>query len=377
MSEQKLGQFLTEENINNLAAYILNCCQDAGDMGHIDAEYQEWRNRYKVSLGFMTWHISNDFMPKFWLFLSQGEEGWDKLITAIEADDGTLSEFVAPLLSQLEEALVGYEPPKGDSFYELMGIDFEAVDKRLSGLTTAGAASIRDLARTVNTELDLVNKDRDLVKDFDGILTFDTDLGKNFKLRLCFDKIAPINEEGIGMVMRTPMTEEDGKKYLRDTYPKVLSKLDHINGLVTALFESKAVKDSEYLLEYAANAVDVLLTKAFLNQVITYIQFGGIDDWRVQSEDTPNNTACFKILDAEVEHIIKLLDELPKPEGVDIHSIDIDTLAVFGRNNDNKVVTPAVQGFTEEKLLRRYSKGFERLLAIRLAMSDNAHFFRA
>lgn len=377
MSEQKLEQFLTEENINNLAAYTLNCCQDAGDIGHIDAEYQEWRNRYKVSLGCMTWHISNDFMPKFWLFLSQGEEGWDKIISAIEADNGTLSEFVSPLLSKLEEAMVGYEPPKDDDFYTLMGIDFEAVDKRLGGLTTAGAGVIRDLARTINAELDLVNKDRNLVKDFDGILTFDTELGKDFKLSLCFDKIAPINEEGIGMVMRTPMTEEDGKMYLRDTYPKVLSKLEHMNSLVTSLFESKAVKNSEYLLEYAANAVDVLLTKAFLNQVITYIQFGGIDDWRVQSEDTPNNTACFKILDAEVEHIIKLLDDLPKQEGVDIYSIDIDTLAVFGRNNDNKVVTSVVQGFTEEKLLKRYSKGFERLLAIRLGMSDNAHFFRA
>lgn len=377
MSEQKVEKFLTEENINNLAAYILNCCQDAGDMGHIDAEYQEWRNRYKVSLGLMTWHISNDFLPKFWLFLSQGEEGWNKILDAIEAEDGTIAEFVAPLISQLEEAMVGYEPDESDPFYKLMGIDFENVDKRLEGLTTAGAGVIRDLARTVNAELDLVNKDRNLVKDFDGILTFDTDLGKDFKLHLCFDKIAPINEEGIGMVMRTPMSEEDGKMYLRDSYPKVLSKLNHMNSLVSALFENKAIKESQYLTEYAANAIDVLLTKAFLNQVITYIQFGGVDDWRVQSDDTPNNTACFKYLDAEVEHIIKLLDELPKQEGVDIYSIDIDTLAVFGRNNDNKVVTPAVQGFTEEKLLRRYSKGFERLLAIRMGMSDNAHFFRA
>lgn len=377
MSESKVETFLTEENINNLAAYTLNCCQDAGDMGHVDAEYQEWRNRYKVSLGLITWHISNDFMPKFWLFLSQGEEGWDKIVDKIEAEDGTINEFVAPLLSSIEEVMVGYEPDQNDPFYKLLGIDFENVDKRLEGLTTAGAGVIRDLAKTINKELDLVNKDTDLVKDFDGILTFDTNLGKDFKLSLCFDKIAPINEEGIGMVMRTPITDEDGEKYLRGTYPKVLTKLEYMNSLVTGLFESKAVRESEYLLGYAANAVDVLLTKAFLNQIITYIQFGGIDDWRVQGKDTPNNKACFEILDAELENVIKLLDELPKGEGVDLHSLDIDTLAAFGRNNDNRVVTPAVQGFTEQKLLSRYSKGFERLFAIRLSMSDNAHFFRA
>ena len=377
MSEHKVEQFLTEANLDNLVAYVLNCCQDAGDIGHVDAEYQEWRNRYKVSLGIMTWHISNDFMPRFWLLLSQGEEGWDKLIDIIGADDGICSEFVAPLLSNIEEVTADWIPASDDSFYNLLGIDFDNVDKRLEGLVTAGAGCIRDLAKTINKELDLVNKDTDLVKDFDGILTFDTDLGENFKLSLCFDKIAPVNEEGIGMVMRTPMTEEDGKAYLRDTYPKVLTKLEYMNSLVSGLFESKIVQSNEYLKKYAADAVDVVLTKAFMNQIITYIQFGGVDDWRVQGADTPNNIACFKVLDAEMEHIIKLLDALPKEEGVDIHSIDLDTLAVFGRNNDNRVVTPAVQGFTEQQLLRRYSKGFERLLAIRMGMSDNAHFFRA
>lgn len=377
MSEQKVEQFLTEANLDNLVQYVLNECQDAGDIGHVDAEFQEWRNRYKVSLGIVTWHISSDFMPKFWLYLSQGPDGWDKIIDAIEAEDGTIKEFYAPLLSNIEEVTADWIPASDDGFYNLMGVDFDNVDRRLEGLMTAGAGVIRDLAKTVNAELDLVNKDTDVVKDFDGILTFDTDLGRNFKLSLCFDKIAPINEEGVGMVMRTPITDEDGKMYLRNTYPKVLTKLEYMNSLVTGLFESKAVRDNEYLMDYAAKAVDVLLTKAFLNQVITYIQFGGIDDWRVQGKDTPNNIACFKVLDAEMENVIKLLDALPKEEGVDIHSLDLDTLAAFGRNNDNRVVTPAVQGFTEQQLLRRYSKGFERLFAIRLGMSDNAHFFRA
>lgn len=377
MSEMKLEQYLTEENINNLGDYVLNNCQDAGDIGHIDAEFQEWRNRYKVSLGLVTWHISKDYMPKFWYNLSLGPEGWDRIQDALEAEDGTIKEFYAPLLSDIEEAITGVASIDHDEFYDLMGIDFEKVDNRLSGLITTSAHSLREIARIINERMVVVEKDRNIVKDFDGILTFDTATGRDFKLSLCFDKVPPIAENNNAMIMRTPITQEDAELYLGESYVKVQSRIEHINGLVTDLLTGKSVKGVEYLIDYAANAIDVILTKAFLDQIITFVSFGGTDDWRVHGDDSPNNIECFKILDAEVENIIKMLDALPKEEGVDIHSIDIDTLAVFGRNNDNRVVTPAVQGFTEEKLLRRYSKGFERLLSIRLGMSDNAHFFRA
>ncbi len=365
-------KFLTDANINNLIQYVLHDCQDAGDISNVDIEFQEWRNRYKVSLGLLNWHISVDFMPRFWLLLDKGVEGWEEICQAIEAEDGSIKEFISVRLDDLPTVYESTDP-----FYELMGEDFTNVDRKLEGLVTASAATIRELAKIINAQMELVTRNRDIVKDFDGILTFDTATGKDFKLSLCFDKVPPIAENNTAMIMRTPITQEDAELYLGDIHPKIVSRLDHINKLVETLLTGKAVTKHPELLDYAAMGIDVTLTKAFLNQIVTYISFGGIDDWRMNGDDSPNNIACFKILDDEVEHIIKELEALPKQEGVDLYSLDIDTLAAFGRNNDNRVVTPAVQGFTEPKLLSRYSKGFERLLGIRLGMSDNAHFFRA
>lgn len=361
-----------DANHENLCEYALHCCQDVGDMGAYKVEHQEWKGRYKVSLGIFAWYVSEEFLPKFWLGISSGEEGWDLLEQVMETEDGRLKELIVPAYTDLPTIYKTEE-----SFGNLTGEDFINIDRRMEGLIKASGQTIREIAHLINKEMDEIAKDTEVVKDFDGILTFDTLTGKDFKLQLCFDKVEPVKENNNAMIMRTPMTKEDGEMYLRDTYPKVLSRLDHVNKIVTVLLESKAVKGHPALFDYACRALDVTLTHAFLNQIVTYVSFGGFDNWRMDGKETPNNKACFKILDAEVEHIIKLLDELPRGEGVDLHSLDLDTLAAFGRNHDNKVVTAAVQGFTEQKLLSRYSKGFERLLSIRLGMNDSPYFFRA
>lgn len=343
---------------------------DVNDDEVMVTEQQVWRDRYKVSLGGNVWYIKNDAWPHFWLALNKGD--YNSIGELSEGKDELVKFRTVPLGGQIDRHF-----DESDPLYQLVGEDFNNIDRRMSGLVNAGAANIREIAGLINKEMEAVNKDTDVVKDFDGILTFNTPVGKDFKLELCFDKVNPVDPKNSNVeIQRTPITPEDRATYLRETGPKVVKRLNHITGMVQDLLKSEKVNSNPYLLDYTIRAVEVTLVMAFLNQTITYISFGGVDDWRPQGEETPNNKVCMQILDDEVEHLIKLLDDIPKEEGVDVYSIDMDTFAIFGRNNDNRVVTAALQGYTGD-ILNRYSRGFERLLAIRMGLSDNNHFFKA
>lgn len=330
-------------------------------------EEQEYKDRYKVSLGQHAFYIKKAFLPKFWLILSK--EDFKLIEELIEAEDD---------VKYLPIGYVGeYTFDESDPFYQTTGQDFDALEDRVSKLARTAAQSIQHIALLVNEDQRTVLDDTNKVKDFDGILTFNSELGKDFGLHLCFDKVAPVSDENDGLVIdRTKMTDEDKVMWFPKNHAAIDKALGHINELVRVFYASKVVTWNEYIAKYAEMSVDCSILKAFLDQNIEYITFGGKDDWRVNGVDTPNNKACFEILDQELEGIIKYLDAIPKTEGVDIYSIDIDTYTVFGRNDNNHVVTPIVQGHTEH-LLKRYSRGFERLLSTRMGMSDNAHFFKA
>ncbi|AEV89701.1 hypothetical protein OBP_264 [Pseudomonas phage OBP] len=368
MSEkQKMSDIQNQANLIKLAQFLR---LDVLDNEVMVIEHQEWRDRYKVSLAGNIWYVKTQAVPHFWLALEKGD--YNSIGELSEGKDELVKFRHAPSIQLIDRNFDQTGP-----LSELMGEDFINIDRRMSGLVNAGAANIRDIAKMINTEMDLVNKDTDVVKDFDGILTFNTPVGKDFKLELCFDKVKPVDEGNEKIeIQRTPITKEDQDTYLRGTGKKVVDRLNEVTKLVQSLLNTPKVQSNPELLDYAVRAVEVTLTMAFLNQTITYISFGGVDDWRPQGETTPNNEVCMKILDDEVEHLIKFLDDIPKQEGVDVYSIDMDTFAIFGRNNDNRVVTPALQGYTGD-ILKRYSRGFERLLAIRMGLSDNAHFFKA
>lgn len=332
-------------------------------------EEQEWFDRYKVSLGGLVWYVGKAFLPRFWLLLSECQ--FQEVIVITESEDNNVNFVQAPFIENIK-----FEFNPKDPFYQLTGEDYVNVEDRIGGLIKAAAAVIRDSAKEINLAIDRVARDTDIVKDFDGILTYDTPLGKDFNLVLCFDKVQPISDDNSSITIeRTPITKEDQDKYLGETGKKVQAKIKYINELVTNLLESKAVSRNPHLVEYAGNLITGTLVNAFLNQTIVFISFGGRDHWSVLSKDTPNNVACMKILDAEVERLIKYLDGLEKTEGVDIYSFDLDTFAIFGRNFDNRVVTPALQGHTQA-ILDRYSKGFEDTLTARMSMIDNQHFFK-
>lgn len=332
-------------------------------------EKQDYHDRYKVSLGHYVWLVNASFIGKFWLML---EEGNYTELDAIIKEEKEVEESIYIPYTLLPET---FETPA--DFANLCGEDFINVENRMSGLVKAIAMNIRETANIVNEEMDKVSRDGDIVKDFDGYMTFDTKLGLDFAVHLCFDKIKPIDLNNVdAWIERTPITDEDLAMYFPNAGKKILGKLEQTNSLVKAFLESKAVTRNPELVEYAAFLINGTLITPYLNQNVTYISFGGQDNWSVLGKETKNNLECFKYLDQEIEGIIKMLDDIEKTEGVDIYSMDIDTFAVFGRNFDNKVVTPALQGYVQP-LLDKYSKGFEQTLATRMAMIDNQHFFKA
>lgn len=331
-------------------------------------EEQDYKDRYKVSLGQHIFYVKNEFLPKFWLILSKYD--FKTIQECIEQEEGVTYAVSVPLVGE-------FPIDETDPFYQTIGLDFSNVDERLSKLSNATVAAIQHMAGLVNKAQKDVLGNTDIVKDFDGILTFNSELGKDFKLRLCFDKIKPVDLANDGLVIdRTDMTGADMVKYLGESTDKILDTIANINELVSVFYSSKTVTHNEYITKYAEMALNLTILKAFLDQNIEYITFGGRDDWRMNGPDTPNNVACMKYLDEEIEFLIDYLDQIPKTEGVDFYSIDMDTYTIFGRNNNNHVVTPMLQGHTNG-ILSRYSRGFERLLSIRMGMSDNVHFFKA
>lgn len=371
MNGLKEFNYESENHYNLVAFAILNQLM-VTEESPFKVEYQDYHDRYKVSLGGYAWLVAKDYIGKFWLAIDKMD---DEAQGFIDRGNGAENKNVRMTATgPVNELTYTYTDT---TFGQLTGEDFLNVEKRMEGLITASAQVIREVAEKINKEQSAVAKDTSVVKDFDGILTFDTKLGKDFGVSLCFDKIPPVRAGNSDVfIERTPMTKEDGEMYMRETYAKVNERLAFMNGLVRDFMQAKAVQKDEFLVKYAETLVNGTLAHAYLNQNVIYISFGGEDRWGTLDKDTENNVKCLETLDQEVEKIIQLLDGIEKTEGVDIYSLDIDTFAIFGRNFDNRVVTPALQGYTQ-KLLDNYSKGFEQCLSTRLMMIDNQHFFKA
>jgi len=335
---------------------------DVGNSELFSIEEQEYKDRYKVSLGTKSFYVPKDLIDTFWKLLENA--------SYLDVEELMKQEKITWIHNVIIDSVVS------TSMEDLVGEDFVSVERRASGLATAAGGVIREISKLINEQMEIVNKDTSIVKDFDGILTFNTELGKDFNIRLCFDKVPPIYPEiDKFVIQRTDILPEDLETYFGEVGKKINSRLAHINSLVGDFFASKKLSDSKDLTEYGESLINHTLIMAFLSQHITFISFGGKDDWRSNSTETPNNKACFVYLDQEVDKIFKLLDGIPKEEGVEVYSIDIDTFAIFGRK-DNKVVTPALQGYTEN-ILNHYSQGFERVLTNRLTHIDSDYIFKA
>lgn len=387
MNEQQLHEieFQSDNHFNLYMFSALFLHQPVINPGSFKIEEQEWRDRYKVSLGDnLSWLIKSDFLPNFWLALDQGlkaepETGHNALKQLENMINTSGVVVLYPNIQNVDFPSDLEDPLYQDTFWKLTGEDYLAVDRRLEGMIKASSMTIREIAGLINKGMEAVAADTSIVKDFDGIVTFGCKLGSEFNVELCFDKVPPVSDDNNGrLIERTPITEEDALAYFSfdDTHKKIQSRLKHINDLVSALFQNEKIKSAPELFRYAELAVNLTMVKAFLDQNVNYISFGGKDNWRSDGEETPNNKACFEILDAETDKLFKLLDSIPKEEGVDVYSVDVDTFSIFGRNNDNKVVTPALQGYTED-ILKPFSQGFERVFATRLALIDTQYVFRA
>lgn len=336
-------------------------------------EKQEHLDRYKVSLGNQQFYIPAEAYNRFWVDI---EKDIDAVAMEIGDSIWAAKDVFFPLRVRPAPGEIVFTVDETDDFYSLMGIEFINVENRIRGVMTAASHVIRDIARFVNKEMSEVALNTDIVKDFDGILTYRTETGRKFKLDLCLDKVKPVDDSNDNIVIqRTPITPEDLKTYLPNAGEKILGQLKTINDAVAAMFQSKRIAENEELMHYAEILLNGVLVSLFLDQNINYITFGGRDDWSSMGKETPNNKACFVYLDQEVDRIFKLLEEIPLEEGVEVWSIDLDTFAIFGRK-DNKVVTPALQGYVEG-ILKPYSQGFEKILTARMSLLDSPHIFKA
>lgn len=383
MLEQQLHEIeFKDENHYNLYVFSKFLGLNVINPGFFEVTHQEWNHRYKVSIGNYNFYVIETFLPKLWLVL-RASETWEfdkeneaspfELISDKVYDEDDKEIYLAPAVGN---ELVTNEFAFDGEFFELIGENYTSVEQRIEGLDKAVGATIKHVAKLINKAMENVARDVSIVKDFDGIITFTTPLGADFKLQLCLDKVAPIhdNVEDV-LIERTPITEEDLNLYLKDDAKKVLSSLENVNELVRSVFRSKAVKGNSRLLKYSEYLVNTHIVKTFVTQTINFISFGGVDNWSSRGKETPNNKACFVFLDQEVDKLLDLIDSIPKEEGVDTYSIDIETFGIFGRRN-NKVVTPAVPDVTAE-ILKHYSQGFERVLSLRLAQLDTPRVFKA
>lgn len=360
-----------DDNHYNLYLFCRHLQANVVNPERFAVEKQEYRDRYKVSIGNQLFYVAADSLNKLWLELDKGSVKIYEILKNKIFDEQEMQWNPGIDLSDQE-----FPIDESDEFYSLIGLDYLNVESRVKGVMSATATTITEIAHLLNKEMAAVALNTDIVKDFDGIVTFRTELGKEFNVELCFDKIKPVDPANQSIeIQRTPVTPEDLKTFFPDAGEKIQSRLVHVNGLVKSLFESKRIAESEILTKYAAGLINGALVPTFLDLNINYIIFGGRDDWSSPGKDTPNNLACFKYLDEEIEKIFEMLGNIPLEEGVEVWSMDIDTFAIFGRK-DNKVVTPALQGYVENLLLP-FSQGFEKILTQRLSLLDTPHIFKA
>lgn len=327
-------------------------------------ENQSYKERYKISLLNHGFIVHANFINNFLVAISTG-------------DHSSIHKHIAT-----KPPLVEYTPvismPKGAGEATVKSEDLvqnaRHIELRLNGLLDQANKAITKMVTRLNEQMTRVAKDSNIVKDFDGYITFDMEIDPEIKFSLCFDKVPPVGQ--VGQINRTAITKEDADLYLGNAYPVIAEQLKFISDLCNNFLNSKTVTVSDASAKHARSLLNGTLACALVEQTIEFISFGGVDNFAITAEGNPNTNACYVYLDAQVEALIKRLEDIPLVDDVELYSIDVDTFNVYGRTNDNKVVTAILPNITDE-ILSQYSKGFERLFSSRLANIDNPHFFRA
>lgn len=316
----------------------------------------------KISLGEHLFTISKKFWNKFCKIVEKEELG--ELLQMLEEIDGPFKYSTKPSVDD-------FLPNLAEDLKELPDNVKDVIQQRISGIVNITGVQIRRLAEIINKRIEDVSRDVNIIKDFDAFLTLDVTYEKGFKLFLCFDKINPIfNEPTDIQILRTPMSNEDIKLYIGEDYKEIRRLFTLIEEGVNSLLECKAASFSSLAKDFAISLVNGSIVQHLLQITPVFISFGGVDNWRLFGDLTPNSTVCHKLLDQELEYIVKYLKDIPLEEGVDYYAVDINHLTVYGRNNLNKTVSGPFAKHSDHLSLR-YNDGFFNLLMLRLKQSDN------
>lgn len=351
-------------NANNFVDFLHFTNFILPEEGMMELDEDEENGLIKISIGEHLFVIKRPFWKKFCILVQQenypellqklGELGEYFKYQAVQSDE--LNKVPSVMLEKLEDVPAEVK---------------DRVQQRLSGIVTLTGIKIKRLAEIINTRIDVVARDSSIIKDFDAYLTLDVDYEDGFKLFICFDKIQPIFEQPTDIqILRTRMTEPDIELYLGEEYKEIRKILDAIEDSINGLLESKLVSFSSLTKEFVVNLVNGSVVQHLMSITPVFISFGGVDNWRLFGDLTPNSEVCHKLLDQEVEYIVKYLKNIPLSEGVDYYAVDLNHLTVYGRNDLNKTVTDPIPQHSDHLSLR-YSEGFFDLLLLRLKQSDN------
>ena len=319
---------------------------------------------YKITLGEHLFIVAQKFWNKFCKIIEKEE--LETLLQLLEETDGPFK--YQPKPAEDDDRFL---PSLAEDLKELPDNVKDVIQQRISGIVNITSVQIRRLAEIINNRIEVVSKDTSIIKDFDAFLTMDVTYEKGFNMFLCFDKIQPIFEKPTDIqILRTPMSKEDIKLYIGDDYKEIRKLFGLIEDGINSLLECKAVSFSKLAKDFAISLVNGSIVQHLLNITPVFISFGGVDNWRLFGDLTPNSEVCHKLLDQEVEYIVKYLKNIPLEEGVDYYAVDINHLTVYGRNNLNKTVSGPLPEHSDHLSLR-YNDGFFNLLMLRLKQSDN------
>ncbi|WNV45966.1 hypothetical protein [Aeromonas phage AerS_266] len=306
----------------------------------------------------------------------------------VKCDQLTFAQMLESAFSGVKYKPMDIEPEdliveQTDNSDQLSDSIKNVIESRVSGILAIAGMEIKAIANIVNKRIDEVAKDFSIIKDFDGLLTFDyeEDNTKPFKIFMCFDKIPAILDGADAIeILRTPMSKDDKKLYFGNQFVDIKQRMNKINETVNNLYKSKLISESDAYLKYAQTLINNSLVKTFLDNHFKFISFGGIDNWRLFGDLTPNSKACHAIMDKEVEYLVNFLkeykipDHIPLSGEVDFLSIDLNHLGIYARNNLFKVLSKALPEPSDHFGLR-WSEGFAELMKIRLGQNDTQYCF--
>lgn len=319
---------------------------------------------------------------------------WERFCLAVEQEDAQLFKAYIEGRNGVRYTPMFYEENE-EQFYinpllakpELSEEMTQLIMSRVSGVIAGVVPLVNRIGAICNHAIVEIADNGEIIKDKDAMLSFDVDLNaKPFKFIPCLDFIDPVMEkEGDVKIHRTPMTTEQLELYFpnREIREKFIQLLDQASGYINNLYESKLVKNSDAVYWMARGLVESTIVNTFMDLQSKLVSFGGRDNWGLFGDLTPNSKVCHEILDREVEYLVDylkhkvVLDEGVTPNGeVDIYSVDLERFDIYGRDVNNKVITPPLIAASGHFHLR-YSEGFLELFKLRLRQNDSRFVFFA